>query len=46
MLPIFEGKPLLEHTLCLLRKQGVEEFIINLHHLPEEIVGYFSDGRR
>jgi NDP-sugar pyrophosphorylase family protein len=38
------GKPLLQHHLELLRRQGVREFIINLHHLPERITSYFGDG--
>ena len=40
------GKPLLEHHFEMLRKQGVREFIVNLHYLPEKITEYFGDGRR
>ena len=43
MVPI-GGKPLLQHHIELLRRQGVGEFIINLHHLSERITSYFSDG--
>jgi NDP-sugar pyrophosphorylase family protein len=46
MVPIADGKPLLEHTIELLRDQGIDEFIINLHYLPEAITSYFKDGKR
>jgi mannose-1-phosphate guanylyltransferase/phosphomannomutase len=38
------GKPLLQHHLELLSRQGVREFIVNLHYLPEKITDYFGDG--
>ena len=40
------GKPLLQHHLELLRGQGITEFIVNLHFLPEKITEFFGDGRR
>lgn len=40
------GKPLLEYTLVWLRNSGVEHIIINLHHLPHVVTGYFGEGRR
>jgi NDP-sugar pyrophosphorylase family protein len=40
------GKPLLEHHLELFKRQGIREFIVNLHHLPKEITNYFGDGAR
>jgi NDP-sugar pyrophosphorylase family protein len=45
MVPV-GGKPLLEHHLELFRGQGIREFIINLHYLPERVTEYFGDGRR
>jgi NDP-sugar pyrophosphorylase family protein len=45
MVPI-GGKPLLEHHLELFKRQGIREFIVNLHYLPEKITGYFGDGSR
>lgn len=45
MLPI-HGKPLLEHTLEWLRRFGVTQVVINLHHLPEVITDHFGDGSR
>ena len=45
MVPI-GGKPLLEHHLELFKRQGIREFIVILHYLPEKITGYFGDGSR
>jgi NDP-sugar pyrophosphorylase family protein len=45
MVPI-GGKPLLEHHLELFKRQGIREFIVNLHFLPEKITSYFGDGSR
>ena len=45
MLPI-AGKPLLEHTIVLLRGQGYKDFILNLHHFPEKITSYFGNGEK
>ncbi|MCL4534270.1 MAG: nucleotidyltransferase family protein [Bacteroidetes bacterium] len=38
------GKPILEHNLDLLRRHGVREVIINLHHHPDAVTSYFGDG--
>jgi NDP-sugar pyrophosphorylase family protein len=46
MLPIAPGKPLLEHTIELLRDQGITDFVINLHSFPEVITDYFGDGKK
>ena len=40
------GKPLLEHTIGWLRKHGIAEIIINLHHLPNVVMEHFGDGRK
>lgn len=42
----FGGKPLLEHTITLLKNQGFKDFVVNLHYLPEKITGYFGDGKK
>lgn len=42
----FDGRPLLAHSLEQLRRHGLREVAINLHHLPEAIVRYFGDGER
>jgi mannose-1-phosphate guanylyltransferase/phosphomannomutase len=41
-----EGVPVLEYILRQLAKHGFTEILINLHFLPEIIVGYFRDGAR
>lgn len=40
------GRPLLEYTLERLRRFGVTEVLVNLHHLPEAILGRVGDGAR
>jgi NDP-sugar pyrophosphorylase family protein len=45
MVPV-GGKPLLQHHIELLSRQGIREFIVNLHYLPEKITDYFGDGSR
>jgi NDP-sugar pyrophosphorylase family protein len=45
MVPI-AGKPLLEHHFEHFRRQGITEFILNLHYLPEKITDYFGDGHQ
>lgn len=43
MVPI-AGRPALGHILDLLRRHGVTEVVINLHHFPDTIRSYFGDG--
>ncbi|MCL5996579.1 MAG: sugar phosphate nucleotidyltransferase [Chloroflexi bacterium] len=45
MLPI-NGKPLLHYTLEWLRRYGIREVGINLHHRPDVIVDYLGNGAR
>ena len=40
------GKPILLHTLELLKSHGITEFIIALCYLPERVVSYFGDGSK
>lgn len=44
MVPIFQRRPILEHTLIRLKEQGFKNFIVNLHYLPNKITDYFGDG--
>jgi mannose-1-phosphate guanylyltransferase/phosphomannomutase len=46
MVEIAPGKPLLQHTIELLRDQGFRNFIINVHYLPEKIIEYFGNGEK
>ena len=43
MAPIV-NRPALYHILRLLKRHGLREVVINLHHLPDAIKGYFGDG--
>ena len=43
LLPI-NGKPILYYTLQLLKKNRISEVVINLHHMPDMIMGAFGDG--
>lgn len=43
MAPI-ANKPALHHILRLLYRHGLREVVINLHHLPDAITGYFGNG--
>jgi mannose-1-phosphate guanylyltransferase len=43
MLPL-EGRPILEWTVDRLRRSGIQDLLINLHHVPEVIPNYFGDG--
>lgn len=45
MLPI-NGKPLLERLILSLKAQGITDFVLNLHYLPEVIRAHFGDGSR
>jgi len=40
------GHPLIHYVLGMLRECGVEEVVINLHHLGEQIQAYVGDGSR
>lgn len=44
MLPV-AGRPVLEHLLDLLRRHGIIEVAINLHHLPQVITSHLGNGR-
>ncbi len=43
MAPIV-NRPALYHILRLLKRHGISEVVINLHHLPELIKAYVGDG--
>jgi len=45
LLPI-AGRPILVWNLLLLKRHGITEVIINLHHLGEQIVRALGDGAR
>ena len=43
MLPIM-NKPMMEHTMMMLKDLGITEFIVLLYFKPEVIQNYFKDG--
>ena len=45
MVPI-EGMPILEHQLCVLKRQGIQEIILAVGHLGYKIRDYFGDGSK
>ncbi len=44
LLPI-AGKPLLAYWIALLEHHGFTDVLINLHHLPEQVIDYLSSTR-
>ena len=45
MLPI-ANKPILQYHIEQLKKVGITNIAINLHHSPEKIKSYFGDGAK
>jgi NDP-sugar pyrophosphorylase family protein len=42
----FLGVPMIEHSIGVLRSGGIEDIIINLHHLPETLTELLGDGSK
>ncbi len=42
----FANTPLLDYHIELLKKHGIEELALNLHHLPHKIKEHLGDGSR
>jgi len=40
------GRPMIDYSLLLLKRYGIHEIIINLHHLGDQIESYLGDGKR
>jgi len=40
------GKPILEHNILLLKKYGITDIYINLHHQPDVIRKRFGNGEK
>jgi NDP-sugar pyrophosphorylase family protein len=40
------GRPLLEHIIDFLRAGGIDDVVVNLHHLGQRIADHFGDGSR
>ena len=43
---LIEGKPVLEHEIVCLRKQGFTDIILTVSHLGNVIMDYFQDGSK
>lgn len=43
MIPII-NRPVLEHTINLLKKHNISDIVISLFYLPENVNNYFGDG--
>ena len=44
LIPV-EDRPLMTYNIALLRKAGIKELMINLHHLGEQIQSTLGDGK-
>jgi len=40
------GRPMIDYCLLLLKRHGIRDIIINLHHLGDQIESYLGDGKR
>jgi NDP-sugar pyrophosphorylase family protein len=40
------GRPMIEYALRLLKHHGIEEIVINLHHLGEKIEAHLGSGEK
>ncbi|MDA1110363.1 MAG: NDP-sugar synthase [Nitrospinae bacterium] len=43
MVPVL-NRPLLEHTIELLRSFNITDIAVNVHHLPDQVIEPFGDG--
>jgi len=43
---LVNGKPFLEHEIGLLKRSGIEDFVLCVGHLGEKVEGHFGDGGR
>lgn len=43
---LVNGKPFLDHEIGLLKRSGVDDFVLCVGHLAEKVEGYFGDGSR
>ena len=45
LLPV-GGRPLIDYSLALFKRFGVEEVVVNLHHLGEQFERHLGNGKR
>ena len=41
-LVLLSGKPLLEHVITKLQKEGINDFVINVHHFADKIIDFLK----
>jgi NDP-sugar pyrophosphorylase family protein len=39
------GRPMIDYSLLLLKRYGIRDIVINLHHLGDQIENYLGDGK-
>lgn len=39
------GKTLLEHAISYLKKFGITEIVVNVHHFPDQIIDFLSENK-
>ncbi len=44
MTPLFD-RPILEHSIALLKKHGITDLCITLRYMPQSVIDYFGDGK-
>lgn len=44
-LAVVSGKTLLEHNISFLRRYGITDVVVNVHHFPDQIEQVLSDNR-
>jgi NDP-sugar pyrophosphorylase family protein len=45
MVPVL-NRPLLERTIEQLRQANIQDIVVNVHHLPEQVMAHFGDGSK
>jgi len=45
MVPV-QGRPLIEHTISLLRKYDIRDIMVSVGYLGEKVKEYFGDGKK
>ncbi len=45
MVPLF-GRPVMEHSIALLRRHGITDICVTLCYMPQAVKDYFGDGAR
>ncbi len=41
----YKGKPLIVHQIMKLKAEGINEIVVNVHHLKEQMIDFFNSHR-